>query len=121
MRRNFDLVRGILLKLEQHEHGSAPRRLQVEGYTDEQVGFHVHLMGQADLLEVEDSTTTVSQSPAALPLAITWAGYEFLEASRQDTVWRGAKKRLMDAGAGFSLELLKTVLMDLSKRALGVW
>lgn len=50
MKREMDLVRQILLKIEQHEHGLAPRDLAIDGHTDEQVAYHVHLMGQAGLL-----------------------------------------------------------------------
>jgi hypothetical protein len=47
MKRDMDLVRKILLQIEEHPHGFAPNYLAIEDYTQEQIGFHVLLMGEA--------------------------------------------------------------------------
>jgi hypothetical protein len=36
MKRDMDLVREILVQIEEHEHGMAPRNLTIEGYYSEQ-------------------------------------------------------------------------------------
>jgi hypothetical protein len=120
MKRDMDLVRAILLELEKHEHGFAPRSVQIEGYSDEQIGFHIWLMGQADLLRTVDATARGSDSPTALAMNIAWDGYEFLEAARHDTLWQKAKQRVTSAGAGFTLELMTAVLARLAKDAVGL-
>jgi len=110
VKRDIDLVRKILFKIEQHEHGMAPRPLSIEGYTDEQVGYHVHLMGQAGLLEVADVTNRGSRSPEAVPVSMTWAGHEFLDAARSDTVWSKAKERIGKTVRSCSIEVMKEIL-----------
>jgi|GEM_PF-7061885 len=47
MKRDIDLVREILLALEEHDHGYAPKDLEIRGYSKEQIGYHVWLMGRA--------------------------------------------------------------------------
>ena len=47
MKRDMDLVRKILLECEQQESGFPPEKLEIEGYSDAQLGYHVHLMGEA--------------------------------------------------------------------------
>ena len=65
----MDLIREILLRLEAHPHGFAPA-LEIEGYTDEQIGSHVALMGQAGLIDAHPITTIADESPRALALSL---------------------------------------------------
>ena len=65
--------------------------LDIDGYTEEQIGFHVYLMIQAGLLSGGDVTHVGSSSPIAMAQSMTWAGYEFVEASRNEDTWAKAK------------------------------
>jgi hypothetical protein len=49
---------------------------------------------------------------------LTWAGHEFLEASRDDSRWNKAKKIISEKTGSFSFEILKSILMDLMKGAI---
>jgi hypothetical protein len=120
MQRDMELVRRILFELERHPHGHAPPRLDVPGYSGEQIGFHIHLLGQAGLLETADITTHGGGSPAALPLGITWQGYDFLDAARSESVWKKAGAMITKAGLGFSFDLLKPLLIELAKQHIGL-
>ncbi|MGB2985731.1 MAG: DUF2513 domain-containing protein [Phycisphaerae bacterium] len=120
MKRNMDLVRKILLVLEEHEHGFAPKKLQIEGHSNEEVAFHVHLMGEAGLLEVYDDTSFDGTSPEAIPAHITWNGYEFLDAARSPSIWEAAKQRIVSEGLGLSFEVLKGLLTALTNKEVGL-
>ena len=109
MKRDLDLVRKILLVCEEHPNGFAPQELHIEGYTDDQIGYHVHLAGNAGLLKVADVTHLGSQSPCAIPLSMTWSGHEFLDDSKNETVWEKAKKSVGSS----SFDVLKAVLVGL--------
>ncbi len=90
------------------------------GYSDEQIGFHVHLLGQAGLLLTIDVTTVIDKSPLAKPLSVTWQGYEFLESARSESLWRNALSKIGKAGVGVSFEILKLVLVSLAKSQIGI-
>ena len=120
MKRDMDLVRLILLALEDHERGSAPHPLQIADYSEEQIGYHVWLMGQAGLLRVVDVTALGDPSPVAEPLDMTWDGHEFLEAAREPSTWKRAMEKVTGSGAALTLEVLKAVLVDLAKQGLGL-
>lgn len=119
MKRDMDLIRRILFTLEEHEHGFAPK-LEIEGSSEKQIGFHVLLMGEVGLLIVEDATGTAGRSPEALPIRITWNGYEFLEAARDPSIWETAKKNVWEKAGGLTFEILKSVLISLGKEKLGL-
>ncbi len=120
MKRDMDLVRQILLKIEEHEHGRAPTELVIEGHTDEEVGYHVHLMGQAGLLKVADVTDMGSASPEAIPIGMMWAGHDFLDAAREPSLWEKAKQKLGAGFASVSFDVLKELLVALARGQLGL-
>jgi len=123
MKRDMDLVRKILLACEQHEHGRAPNRLQIDGYTDEEIGYHAYIMEQAGLVEACDVSHSGSHSPEAIITSLTWDGHEFLGASKDEGIWSKAKEAVGATG-GMALDVLKSVLVglaaDAAKKAAGL-
>jgi hypothetical protein len=123
MQRDMELIRKIMLTVEQHDHGFAPREIEIEGYSDEQVGYHCYLLGDAGLAEAIDVTTRGSESPCAVVRHLTWAGHEFLDAAKDDSTWERAKQRLASAGKSLhtvTLGVLQGVLVDVAKQQLGI-
>jgi hypothetical protein len=119
MQRDMDLVRQILLKVEEHPTGFAPNKIKIDGYTSEQIGYHAYIMGEAGLLNVIDVTTNDSSGPEAMIQSMTWNGHEFLEAAREPGRWKDAKNVVNKAG-GASFEVFKAVLIELAKKAVGL-
>ncbi|HYL65277.1 MAG TPA: DUF2513 domain-containing protein [Candidatus Methylomirabilis sp.] len=111
----MELIRQILLKCEQYEHGNCPPKIEVVGYSDEQVAFHIHLMGEAGLLKTVDVTSVAHKTPAAMAVSMTWQGYEFLDAARSDSLWTKAVSRLSQSGVSVGFELFKQLLTGLAK------
>ena len=111
MKRDMDLVRKILLAMEPWEHQSGfVQAFTFTDYDQKVIGHHVWLMGQGDLITAMPVTVVGSEPPVALPLAITWAGHEFLDAVRDDTVWAEVNRRLKAQG----LSLPSTLLQELA-------
>lgn len=120
MQRDFDLIRKILLTMEAHEHGFLANRLEIEGFTEEQIGFHVYLLGEAGLAKVVENTPAQSESPSAFPLNLTWAGYEFLEAAKDETLWGKAKERVIKPAGGVAFGVLVEWLKAEARTRLGL-
>ncbi len=123
MKRDLDLVRKILMACEADEHGYAPHPLLVEGYDGDKVGFHVHLMIEAGLINGHDVTHMGSLSSTGMAGSLTWEGYEFLEASRDEERWQKTKAAAKSVG-GLTLGVLKSTLGELAaaavKKAMGL-
>lgn len=120
MKRNMDLIREILLEIEEHEHGMAPRKLSISNYSEEEIGYHVYLMGKANLLLVSNTTSLDSSSPEAMPISMEWDGHDFLDAIRSDTIWEKTKTSIIKSGVGMTFELVKAVAISKGKELLGV-
>jgi hypothetical protein len=89
VKRDMDLCREILRRVEAHKRANEPFLLQIEDHSDEKVSYHVKLLGQAGLLEIYHPP----QGTARLPIALTWAGCEFMEATRDDQKWTDYKAK----------------------------
>jgi hypothetical protein len=117
MRRDMDLIRKMLLAVEDGPHGYAPRNLRISGYTDEQVGYHAYLVIDAGLATGPTMTSSDSESPESQIRVLTWAGHEFIAAARNDTVWRKVTARVASLAGDVPFTVWKD-LLTLSLRSL---
>lgn len=119
MQRNMDLVRTILMRIEESPSGWAAQPFGIAGFTAEQVGYHAHIMMEDGLIEGVDVTHTGSKSPEALPRALTWKGHEFLDLARDQKRWNQAKSLISKVGSA-PLSVWTKVLSELVVKELGV-
>lgn len=119
MKRDMDLVRAILLAMEERDSGLITGKFELPGYSFEQVHFHAYLMWRAGIIEAENITSVGHSSPQALPRSITWQGYDFLANARSVTMWQQAKSIVERIGSA-SFEIWAAVLTDLVKQNLGL-
>ena len=119
MKRDMELVRSILIKLSEHEHGFAPDDFLIPEYTNEQIGYHCFLLDQAGLIRAADATTMDEPSPIAIPLNLTWQGHEFIENAKNDKVWGQAKQAVSKIG-DVSFSVWAGVLTEVVKQNLGL-
>lgn len=120
MQRDLDLIRKLLLVMESREHAFVREELSIEGYSQEQIGFHIYLLGEAGLAKVLDNSHINSESPSALPMHLTWAGYEFLEAAKDETLWGKAKEKVIKPAGGVAFGVLVEWLKAEAKARLGL-
>lgn len=120
MKRDMELIRRLALAIEAAPGGYAPDRFDIVGYSDEQVGYHGHLMVQAGLAEGFDVSLTGGSAPAAMLSSLTWSGHEFCEAARDDTRWKNAMKIVKDKGGSVTVSVLTQLLTQLMKQTFGL-
>ena len=120
MKRDMELIRKLVLAIEDAPTGYAPDNLTLEGYTPEQIGYHAHLMIQAGLATGSDVTHMGSSSPQAILTSLTWAGHEFADAARDEGRWKKAMGIVQEKGGSVTLSVLTQLLTALMKGALGL-
>ncbi|MDO8458629.1 MAG: DUF2513 domain-containing protein [Burkholderiaceae bacterium] len=120
MKRDIDLIRKILLRIEEYEYGFIENEIKIESFTADQIGFHVHLIGEAGLAKVIATTNIQSTSPQAMPICLTWDGYEFLEAAKDETLWSKAKSVIIKPAGGVAFTVLLEWLKTEAKTKLGL-
>jgi hypothetical protein len=109
MKRDMDLVRLILIALEDAPFDGGPLSLTIPDRNQDELSYHVMLLHQAGLIHAFDFSgdSFVNWQPAYL----TWEGQEFLEAAKDDTRWNRAKGYLAEKGSPMIFEVLKALLL----------
>ena len=100
MKRDMDLIREILLKIEEHDVNSpSSANLEIEGYSPREVYEHARLLENAGLIEdahFDFAGNTWVQR-------ITWSGYDYLDKVRDNSIWK--KRRIQSKKKGYLLFL----------------
>ena len=113
MKRDMDLIREILLKIEERPFDGMWFTLDIDGCSPEAISYHVMLLHEAGLIEAY-CDSALGSIDNWLPIRLTWQGHEFLDAARDSTRWDQAKGIMTKVG-GFALEVLKAVLIESAK------
>jgi hypothetical protein len=115
MKRDMDLVRSILLKIEEQPFTGAWVEISVDGYSPEEITYHIMLLAEADLIDADNVSD--HDSILWMPIRLTWQGHEFLDAARDNNRWNKAKNTMEKFG-GFVFDIGKQVLLELIKSEL---
>ncbi|MBR0574171.1 MULTISPECIES: DUF2513 domain-containing protein [Pasteurellaceae] len=107
MKRDWELVRKILIKLEEKVDDSDLDSDCFKKYPSDVVAYHYKLLSQAGLIEIIDNSTVSEEDFSAKQL--TWQGHEFLNQIRHDTAWNKIKATLKNKGIDISFEAIKVV------------
>jgi hypothetical protein len=118
MKRDMDLVRRILLCIEEQPLNYAGIELSIDGWDQESISEHVRMLAKAGYVEAMDVSTY--KGADWRPVRMTWEGHDFLDAARNDTLWGKAKSKLADVGIGLSMEVMKATLIALAKEKLKI-
>ena len=114
MKRDMDLIRAILLKVEESA-SLGGCTVQLPGYTAEDQYYNAKLTQDAGLIEAKFHPLTTD----FVVLRLTYAGHEFLDAARNDTFWFKAKETVIKNTGSLTVEGLKLALSALIRHALG--
>lgn len=120
MQRNWDLIRQILIKLEQKtDTQGLLHPNQFSGYDENTVSYHMNLLRQAGLIEA--TCKTHGNAPVfCLATNLTWAGHEFLDAIRSDAAWNRIAGVAKDKGLELSFDAIKQIASYLVTSILGI-
>ena len=114
----MDLVRKILFAIEENPSGFAPRKLEIDGYSEEEIGYHVYIMIDGGLLTGIETTERSGASLKAVANHITWQGHEFLDASRDSERWKKAKA-IADKIGGVTINVIGQILTKIMMEQIG--
>jgi DNA-binding transcriptional ArsR family regulator len=114
MKRNLDLCREILQRIEAHPKRWYLGRPEVGETSQGEVEYHIDLLRQAELVTIEH------RLGGQYRYGLTWAGHEFLDATRDDTIWTTTKKTAVEKTGGLSLAVVQDLAISLSRMAVGL-
>ena len=114
MQRDMDLIRKILITVEEATSTLGTIEVKIDGYTEQQIAYHVALLREAGLLHAVDLSS--KSGLRFLPTRLTWEGHEFLDAARNDSLWRKTKEAAGKVGS-LTFDAFKSILIQLGIEA----
>ena len=114
MKRDMNLVRDLLLLAEADGDDS---ELCLK-YGREVVAGHVAILVDAGLVEGAVACGSSGKPIASEIIRLTWAGHEFLDNARNDTIWNKAMATVKAKSLSVSFEILTALLKSLISNSL---
>jgi len=116
MKRDIDLIRKILIKIEDSKECPIKGKIEIEEYKEDVIIFHIILLEEAGLVEA-DFTKIGDGTKIAEVSRLTWEGYEFLNSTRNIKIWNKAKSLVLKKTNGLTFTILKELLITLAREA----
>lgn len=127
MKRNLDVIRAIMKYCESTlKPGSflsaknIPKSLYEEidaSMTEDEFMEHLALLDESELIEGKGVKIGGGRYVEYMVVRITSGGYDFLDALRNDTVWKAVKEKSNDVG-GIALNTMIDFALDYAKKNL---
>jgi hypothetical protein len=122
MKREMGLIRELLLKLEpmgsSHQvltFTADDEELAVKGYKEEEIEYHLALIWEEGLVESGSNSSGRMASGEFMFRRLTWKGHEFVDAVRDEEVWRQTKAGASKIGS-MTFDVVKNLAIAYAKQ-----
>lgn len=121
MKRDMDLIRNLLMILQESNDPYGVDGLpEVEGYSKEQLSYHICLLEEAGLIHARPIEQLSMGYDDFFGIKLTWQGQDFINAAEDETIWKKAKCNILKPGVSFTFDILKEWLKAEAKQKLGL-
>ncbi|MBY3122632.1 DUF2513 domain-containing protein [Rhizobium laguerreae] len=118
MKRDMDLVRDLLLQIEEFDQGfGGDVEIEVGDHEPQVIAEHLRLLLEARLIEGDAVPDDQYALDHIVPTRLTWSGHDFLDSVRDPEIWRKTKEGALSA-KGFTLDLLRDLAKGFIKNRL---
>ena len=116
MKRDMDLIRELLLQIEEFDQGLGGDVEIKAGESEARVvAEHLRLLLEAGLIEGNAVPDDEYAFDHILPTRLTWSGHDFLDSVRDPEIWKKTKEGAISA-KGFTLDLLQDLAKGFIKK-----
>ena len=109
MKRDMDLIRHIMIQIEDKYETTALYNLEIEGYTKDQVATHCKMLYEAGLISDYKSEYADNRLYRFGVGNLTWDGYDYLDKIRDDSIWNKVKVTAKEHGVPLLIDTVKQI------------
>lgn len=114
MKLDPDVIKKVLTAMEEtetdHPRAYTDAIKKIEGYSDEILIYHIRQLIDEGFIDGKVINSIGEMGTDVFIKRLKWKGHEFVENSRNDTLWNKAKDTIVSRAGGISVELLSEVL-----------
>jgi len=118
MKFDSELARQILLDLEDTPPVTAFGDIVLDGYSQEEISYHIKMLSQANLVEAADASGFGNFHWKVRSL--TYDGHKFLDEIKNDTTWAKIKSIAKTQGIQLTLVSIKEIVAHYLKTKTGL-
>ncbi len=119
MERDFDLIRRILTDIENLPIGESLTKIKFPDYDMRTIDEHIFLLDSVGMINMDTIKAQGGHKQYRIT-GLTWQGHDFLDASRDDSIWKKAKETVLKPSASITFDLLLEWLKIQVKEKLGL-
>jgi hypothetical protein len=118
MKFDFDLIRAILLKVEDVPANHMAGTITVPDYDEDTTLEHLALLYEAGLIHavVGKLDNRKKRIHTVHVERLTWEGHQFLADARNEEIWSRTKAAVAQKGGSVSFEIFKTLLTQIAMK-----
>ena len=109
MKREMDLIRLILLEIEEKYRSTTLFNISVDGYDKETVAYHCKILFDAGLISDYKPIYGGDELYAFSVSSLTWDGNDYLEKIRDNSQWKKVKDIITSKGLPVIIDTVKAV------------
>ena len=114
MKRDLELIRAILLEVEELPIGQFLSSIEIEGHSDEVIAEHVRLLEEVNFIEAQlahgRSNFGALQVKAYAITRLLNDGHDFIANAKNPTIWKKTTNFIQERGGDVSLAVTKAVM-----------
>lgn len=121
MKRDLDLMRSMMLRIEEQTSGDIYlRRAAFDDLCEnlDAISYHLRTLLDAGFIEALDLSSSSGEDYAVRGL--TFAGCDYLDAIRDKSIWEKVKKKISSIGGSASVEIVKALAVSIARTSLGI-
>jgi len=111
MKRDMDLIRKILIALEDSKQTQGWIPLKFDSYSDDQISYHIKILAEQGIITATDCSSMKNFTWHAKGL--TWDGHDYIDAIRDEASWQKVKEWVKSTGKILTIETLKLAIKEL--------
>jgi hypothetical protein len=120
MKRDMELIRELMLSIESQDGDFNYESVKAIGYDEPQINYHLELLIEAKLVVGEVHPLMGGFSPIIHIEKLSWSGHEFLENTRNESVWKETVKIVKEKGGSMAIGILTQVAAAVAKQRMGL-
>ncbi|MSS11741.1 DUF2513 domain-containing protein [Clostridium sp. WB02_MRS01] len=109
MKRDMELVRKVLIKIEETVNNTAEYNIKVDDYSMDQIAYHCALLFEGGFIHDYEGQYGSGELYSFGVGRLTWEGHDFLDKIRSDTVWNKTKETITKQGLPMVIDVIKDI------------